>query len=84
MVIDALALRERLEADPARMCTTPRACHVVASRCAFNRRGTTRAFLHVVAPHPLLEQTVPSVLAVRTGDAFVVLDVARWADACET
>jgi len=84
MIVDALALRERLEADPTGMCTTPRAGHMIASRCAFNRRGTTRAFLHVVTPHPFLEQTVPSVLTVRAGDAFVVLDVARWTDACET
>src|SRR6266850_1158953 len=84
VVIDALALREGLEADPTRVCATPRARHVVASRCALDWRGATRAFLHVVTPHPLLEQTVPSVFTVRAGDAFVVLDVARRADACET
>ena len=83
MIINPLALSERLETDPTRMCVTPRARHVVTPRRTLDRRIATRAFLDIVTPHPLLEQTIPSVLAVRAGDAFVVFDVARRADACE-
>jgi len=50
---------------------------VVASRSALNGRMATWAFLDVMYPHPFLEQTVPSVFAVRAGDALMVLDVAR-------
>jgi hypothetical protein len=50
---------------------------MVAPRSALNGCMATRAFLDVVYPHPFLEQTVPSVFAVRAGDALMVLDVAR-------
>jgi len=83
VIINPLALSERLETDPTRMCVTPRARHVVTPRRTLDRRMATRAFLDIVTPHPLLEQTVPSVLAVRAGETLVVLDVTRRAYASE-
>jgi hypothetical protein len=81
VVVNALALGERREADPTRMCMAPCTRHVVAPRCALDRRVAPWALFHVVIPHPLLEQAVPSVLAVLAGNAFVIFDVARRADA---
>lgn len=83
VVVDALSLRERLEADPTRMCVTACAGHMVAPRCALDGRVTAWAFLHVVTTHPFLEKTVPSIFAIRTGDSLVVFDMARHADACK-
>jgi len=76
VIINTLALRKRLETDPTCVGVTSRAGHVVAPRSTFNGCMATRTFLDVVLPHPLLEQTVPPVFAVRAGDALVILDVA--------
>lgn len=83
VVVNTLALRERFETDPTCMRVTTSARHVVAPRKTLNGCMATWAFLDVVNPHPLLEQPVPSVFAVRAGDALVVLNVARRADACK-
>jgi len=82
--VNALALRERLETDPTCVCMAPSARHVVAPFCTLDGRGAARAVFHVVAPHPLLEQTVAAVLTVRAGDTLVVFDVTRRANTCET
>jgi len=76
VVVNTLALRERRETDPTCMRTTACARDVVAPCSMLNGCMAAWAFLDVVNPHPLLEQTVPSVFAVRAGDALVVLNVA--------
>jgi len=58
------------------MRVTTCARHVVAPRGMLNGCVAAWTFLDVVDLHPLLEQTIPSVFAVRAGDALVVLDVA--------
>ena len=65
------------------VCVTTSARHVVAPRSMLNGCMATWTFLDVVNLHPLLEQPVPSVFTVHTGDALVVLDVARQTDACK-
>jgi len=81
MVINALASRERLEADPTSVRVTACARHVVATLRMFNGCIAAWAFLDAMRPHIFLEQTVPSVLTIRAGHALVVFDVARRADA---
>ena len=76
VVVNTLTLRERFETLPACMRATACARDVVASCTVLNGRMAAWAFLDVMNPHPLLEQTVSSVFAVRAGDALVVLNVA--------
>src|SRR6266404_1802219 len=83
VIINALALRERLETDPTCVRVAPSARHVVAPFSALDGCGTARAFFHIVYLHPLLEQTVATVLTIRTSDALMVFDMAVRANACE-
>jgi len=83
VIINTLSFGERLETFPTGMRVTARACHVVAPSNALNGCLAARTFLDTVSAHPLLEQTVPSVLAVRAGETLVVLDVTRRAYASE-
>jgi len=76
MVVNALALRERVEADPAGVRVAAGTRHVIAPFRALDGRVATWALLHAVRPHPLLEEPIASVLAIRAGNALVILDMA--------
>jgi len=83
MVVDALALVERRETDPADVRLAPRARHVVAPLVALDRHLAARAPLHVVLVRPLREQLLLGRVPLRARHPVVRLNMARRADARE-
>ena len=83
MIVNALALRERIETDPTGVCVAASTRHVIAPFRALDGGVAPWTLLHAVRPHPLLEKPIASVLAIRAGNALVIFDVARRADAYE-
>lgn len=83
VVVHRIAIGECLQTDPADVCTTTSARHVVASRVPFDKRLAAGAPLDVARARPFFEQPKLLCFVVWAPSTFVSLDVTVRADTDE-